>query len=471
MVFVAYKKFGNKEYAYEMKSYWDKKTKQPRHKSKYLGVVLDKDKKIFKKTLRERFMKDEIILDFGDTFLLYEFIKKEGFINLLKTSFGDDVNTIINLIFYKLCYPSAMRLAEIWQNGNVIKHLCKADLQSQRISELLADIGDELKYRKFFENYIPFIRHSSNGLVLDITAMPNQIQIPVSEWGYGDECIDKQIKLMAIIDKASSMPLFFRYTPGSISDVSCLEPTIIEMKKFGINDACCVFDAGFYSKNNIESLQEKKISFVVRLPAGTVLYRELIDKSGDIENMKYALIYGKRGLFVKKHKINLFGKKSFAYLILDPERKGRETKKLILKAGEEDGVEKIKNFILRKKGFMILLSSIDLSDSDVLTFYYSRYAVEQLFKFSKDDLKLLPLRTHMEESMRGYLLLIFITLSLFLLLKKRLGKTVSVEESLLQLRNIKAKVYKDEIIIPEMTKKQRLLFEKFDIIVPKTLGI
>jgi len=120
---------------------------------------------------------------------------------------------------------------------------------------------------------------------------------------------------------------------------------------------------------------------------------------------------------------------------------------------------------------MILLSSIDLSDSDVLTFYYSRYAVEQLFKFSKDDLKLLPLRTHMEESMRGYLLLIFITLSLFLLLKKRLGKTVSVEESLLQLRNIKAKVYKDEIIIPEMTKKQRLLFEKFDIIVPKTLGI
>ncbi len=73
--------------------------------------------------------------------------------------------------------------------------------------------------------------------------------------------------------------------------------------------------------------------------------------------------------------------------------------------------------------------------------------------------------------MRGYLLLVFITLIVFLLLKKRLGKKTSVEEALLILRNLKAKVFKDEIIIQELTKEQRQLFERFDIIVPKELGI
>ena len=58
-------------------------------------------------------------------------------------------------------------------------------------------------------------------------------------------------------------------------------------------------------------------------------------------------------------------------------------------------------------------ASIDLPIDEVVPFYYSRQAAEQLFKFSKDDLELLPLRTHNEESMRGYLLLVFITLIVF----------------------------------------------------------
>jgi len=58
-----------------------------------------------------------------------------------------------------------------------------------------------------------------------------------------------------------------------------------------------------------------------------------------------------------------------------------------------------------------------------------------------------------------------------LLLRKHLEKKTSVEEALLLLRNLKAKVFKDEMLIPEITKKQRLLFERFDIIVPKVLGI
>ena len=44
MGFIRYKQFGNKEYAYEITAYWDPKLKKPRQKSKYLGVVIDKEK-------------------------------------------------------------------------------------------------------------------------------------------------------------------------------------------------------------------------------------------------------------------------------------------------------------------------------------------------------------------------------------------------------------------------------------------
>lgn len=469
MTFITYKKIRNKEYAYETTSYWNKELKQPRNKFKYIGVVIDKKKKIFGNPLKEKLMKEQLILDFGDTYFIQKVLEKEGLIRLLQDSFGEKANAVFSLLAYKLCHPSAMRLAETWQSGNTIKLLNKADIQSQRISDLLVEIGEEDTCRMFFENYLSFMKHSSDGLILDITAMPNQIHIPFSQWGYSDECIDKQIKLMLVVDKSSKLPLFFRYIPGSIADVSSLKPTMEEIKKFGIENTYCIFDAGFYSEPNIKSLQGKEIPFMVRLPASRTLYKEIIAKGSDIESIKYAVKYGERGLFIKKQKINLFGKGAYVYTVLDPERKGRETRNLILGIGENE--ENDQEFALKKKGIMILVSSINTDGHDALSLYYSRNIAEQLFKFSKDDLKLLPLRTHKEESMRGYLLLVFISLSAFLLLRKGLGKQFTVEEALLLLRNLKAKVFRDEMLIPEITKKQKLLFEKFDIIVPKVLGI
>lgn len=74
--FIRYKEFGKKEYAYEVISYWDKSIKKPRQKTRYLGIVVDKGKNIFEKPLKEKIRKEEQILDFGNSFLLHEFLEK-----------------------------------------------------------------------------------------------------------------------------------------------------------------------------------------------------------------------------------------------------------------------------------------------------------------------------------------------------------------------------------------------------------
>ena len=465
MSFIRYKKFGNKEYAYEVTSYWDPEKKKPRQKTKYLGVVVDKEKKIFKKKSRER--REKLILDFGDTYFLNQFINRVTFFENLKKEM------FLPLIFYRLCYPSAMRYARMWYEGNIVRKFFDVDISSQRISEFLEEIGDESIQREFFKEYIRQIT-PSEGIVIDTTALPNQINIPRSAWGWHNEEIDKQIKLLLVIDRSTSLPLFFRYIAGNIVDVSTLKATVEELKKYGVSRYFLILDAGFFSEENIKELYNEEIQFLIRLPSLRKLYKRLIlEESRELESYRNAVRYGRRVLFVKQREVELFGKRVYAYVVLDPERKGREMRRTLLKVMDEieEDEEEEMEYILMKKGIMILISSSELDRENVISLYYTRQIAEKLFGFSKDDLNLLPLRVHKEETLRGYLFLQFASLVVYSLLKRELGRDYTVEEVLLTLRNLKCKVYEDEIIVQELTKQQRKIFEKFGIMVPKSMGI
>lgn len=474
MSFIRYKKFGNIEYAYEITAYWDSKKKKSRQHSKYLGIVVDKEAKIFKKKEKKQLEDEKLILDFGDTFILNEFMKKTNMRDFFSKVFGDKTDYLLALLYYRLCYPSAMMYAKTWYQGSYARILSKdVDLSSQRISDFLKAIGDEHLQREYFKNHISLLAKTNEGIIIDATSMPNQIHFPFNTWGYNDGGIDKQIRLLFVIDKKTSLPLYFRYLPGNIVDVSALTTTIEELKKYDINSSFALVDAGFYSEDNIKELNLGVIDFLTRLPSRTKLYKDLIKEAmPDIETFKNAVKYGDRILFVKQKKVDLFGKEGYAHIVLDPERKGRETKKLLIEAIEDKESEEEKvEFELLKSGAMILVSSFEIEKKDVVPLYYMRQTVEKLIGFAKDDLDLIPLRVHREETLRGYLLLIFITLTVFALMKKEIGNDYTVEEVLLTMRNLKCKVYDDELIVQELAKQQKEVIEKLGIIVPKKLGI
>lgn len=473
MTFIRYKTFGKQEYAYQIKSYWDPKTQKPRQKTVYLGVVVDKSKQLFEKRLSLP-KQEKLILDFGDSYFIKEFFEKVKFSKLIEDVFGDKKDFFLSLINYRLCYPSAMRFSKTWFEGNYAK-ICypHVDLTSQRISDFLKWLGDENLQRKFFKQYIPSYTESNEGIIIDATSLQNQIHMPLTQWGLSGEEIDKQIRFLLVVDKQNSMPLFFRYFSGNIVDVSTLKNTIKELQKFGIKENYVYMDAGFFSEDNILELYEQKINFLTRLPSLRTIYKELITSEvKNIERYENAVQYGERALFIKQKKINLFGKDAFAYIVLDPERKGREMKNFLLQniKNKENSVEELE-YDMMKRGIMILVSSFNLKNEEVVPSYYVRQTAEKLFGFSKDDLSLLPLRVHNEESLRGFLFMQFVTLIAFVHIKNKLGKEHNVEEILLKLRNLKCKVYDDEIIICEPNKQQKEVLQKLDILMPKKLGI
>ena len=138
-----------------------------------------------------------------------------------------------------------------------------------------------------------------------MTSLPNQIHIPLSVWGLRGEEIDKQIRLLLVVDKETHYPLMFRILPGNIVDVSTLENTLEELKKYDVKINSICMDAGFFSENNIKEMYERNIPFLTRMPSTRVIYKQL---RGPLRNklpFSTDCIIPLRINFVS-HKINLF---------------------------------------------------------------------------------------------------------------------------------------------------------------------
>lgn len=563
MSYVIHKKINGKNYAYEMQSFRDPETKKVKKKSTYLGVVHEDGQ--IKKT--ERIKRESCILDFGDSYLIYKFFEQSTIATLLDENLKEFPEILV-LIIYRICYQSAMYNAVNWLDGNVLSLLCKnVDLSSQNISRVLAYLGQEFIQKSFFEKHLNSIKKHQKNIIIDASSLPNQIHHPYSAWGHSDSAIEKQFRFLCVIDQATKTPLFYRFLPGNIVDISSLNNTIKELKLLKAKNNFVLLDAGYYSKENIIELYENKIDFLMRLPSQRTLYKSCILKElGDIERIDYATKYDKRILFVKPIKIDLYGKKGWAYIVLDHARKSKEinsvvsaylddTKKqsywVVMKEEKVD-FKKIKlpknciscylkienkndqlfyvnrerkevkilpikkenqekfiqfssglsnksflsevsllelmdlsnqdkellsierenmDFYFKKSGIMILVSSKKIASIEVISTYYIRQNIEQIFGFFKDDLDSLPIRRHSDETIKGYLFLQFLVLILFLQLREKLEEKYTVEQATLLTRNLKCKVFENEILVLETNKKQAEIYQLANVVVPKNLGI
>jgi transposase len=469
MSFVRYKTLKGKKYAYEVTTYWDAQVKQARQNTRYLGVVTD-DGKITKPNTKNH---EKLILDFGDGYLLHEAMKSSPCYEILKQYFPVYFEELLVLIFYRITMQSAMYNCQIWFEGNILSLLYPhANLTSQNTSKILSALGEETVQRNFFLDYIKKIEGVKRSVIIDATSLPNQIHSIFNSWGHSDNSIEKQFKLLCVLDQDSKAPLFYRYLPGNLPDVATLKTTLLELSKMGVQSVFVLIDAGYFSEGNVKELYAANIHFMARLPASRSLYKELVSKeSGAMEKIENATIVNTRGIFVKEEKINLYGHTAYAYLVLDPERKGKEMNQLLVEHFCAKVPVQINEVEFNQCGMMILISSEQKPKDTIVECYYMRQSVEQVFGYYKDDLGLLPIRRHNEDTIRGYLFLQFLSLVFFIQLRQVLHEHFTVEQALLHLRTLKCKLFDKEVIVSEPTRKHKDIFERFQILVPNFLGI
>jgi len=461
------------DYAYDVKTVWDKEAKKYRKQTKYLGTVIDREAKTYERKRGATITEEKLILDFGDVFILSETAQSCGLFEVFDNVLPKERDTLWALIFFKILTDLAFVYAQTWHQGSYASVLYKnASISSQRISEFLRKLGNEKVVRGFFEEYLNVVVEKECGVIIDSTGLPNEMDSPVSRFGYHSGNTEQETRLIMVVDHKTKTPLYFRYVAGNIVDVSTLKNTVAELWKMGVKSTFALLDAGYYSEENIKNLYSDEIDFLTRMPAGRKLFKQLVcDTAETLEKSENLVIYNGRSLFIKRVETDLFGNNGFAFVVCDLKRKLNETNNYLIGA-KEDGLSNDEiDSELRFKGKFVLVSSKELETTEVMPLYYTRQSAERLFGISKSMIDSLPLRTHSETTMRGLLLLNFLALVLFTQLQKTIGTFCTIEQALIEARNLKCKVYDDSIIVSEPNKRFKDMCKKLRYTVPKYSGV
>jgi hypothetical protein len=470
-----------------------KKTNNPQ----YLGKVIDKqqgiyqnrDQGTFKFSLHEGFSEytppvvegeEKLILDFGDIYLLSEYMKKSGIYDIIGGTLPESGSTVLALVMFRILAQSANCYAYDWWEGSFARHLFPdAALSSQHLSGLLSKLGDEAAQRRFFNRYLPFVCGGSSreAILIDSTGLTNKINFPLAAVNTHGGKTSRETRLILAVDGANSMPLFYRYAAGNVVDVTTLKATIAELAQYGIETKLAIVDAGYYSDGNVKSLLNNGIAFLTRVHPNRVIFKDLLKGNiHGLEDIKYLTRYHERLVYIKRVEIPIAGHGVYAYIAIDVQRRNDESYHYLdgalddrRKGGLSDGEIERKMDTL---GVFVLICSECLETQDILPMYYTRQTIEQIFDVGKNNLDLLPLRVHNEETFRGHLVLSFMASAAYLSFSYSLKKSsLNAIGVLLNARNLKCKVYDNAILIKEPTKITREAASLLKIELPDYISV
>ncbi|MDR0723785.1 MAG: transposase [Endomicrobium sp.] len=466
------------------------------HSREYLGKVIDRELGLYFNRQRGYFTFDlnqgygdpdpdviaacslpnNIVLHFGDVWLVDQMLRAIGLDKVLDNLIPNAASTVKSLVAFRLLETSGYDGAEEWYRTSYARILYPdAILTSSMTSKYIAKIGQEEVYRNFFYSYLSIIskdryigKKTSFPILIDSTGLPNDIKTHVTAVNNHNGVISNEIRLIYVVDKITKLPIYFRYVPGNIIDNSTLITTINSLVTYGININLVILDAGYTSLENLSQLLSSNISFVTRMTKNRTEYKELIrDHGQDLQCGANALTYEKRSLYGKKVQISFCGKQLYAYIMYDSEQKVEDEKIIFRKYKDDpDRINKIDKS-LETIGKFIILASDNYDINEILPLYYNRQTIEQVFDISKNFTDLLPLRAHSEETIRGRLLLSFISTIIYILVSKKLDDySLCANKVLIHMHNLKIKIYNSVRLLEELTKIQKQIFQKLNLDCP-----
>jgi hypothetical protein len=425
---------------------------------------------------------EKLILDFGDSFVLDRYFKTLPFYKAVHDLMESDGDTLLALLYYRiLTDKKAYCYAATWFSGNFASLLCpRAKLQGQRISEFLVTLGGEEVQRSFFTEYLTAVygrRGNTPSVLIDSTSLENASGMSITQLNNHNGEISVEIRLIYVIDRRNGLPIYFRYCPGNIIDVSTLCTTIAELAQYDVSIEYAIVDAGYFSEENVKELYRNKIHFVTRLPPNRKLFKQVEDSElSGLMASEYMVRYGNRLVYIRKKKVDVYGHTGYAYIGIDTDSRNQQYKKTAFAALDDKLSPVEADDRLDKLGVFMLLSSDDMDTKEVLPLYYTRQQIEQVFDIGKGSADLLPLRIQNENTFRGHLMLTFMATAILqrlqrdIITRRKKGDKTNPEGAFMYLRNQKCKVYRNNVIPQEAVKKVNEVYKLLGITCPTKIA-
>ena len=495
------------QWVYEVKSHWDKEKKQPRQHKTYLGKKDPQTGKVISTH------KKYACWEYGNIYFLDAVAKHIGLTDILKKVFTEIWQELLYCTFFEISEKKPLYLCNSWLD---LTYSNVKNLPSQRISELLEDIGDRDEDRyQFFQLWVKK-RKETRSIVFDITSLSSYSKgIELIEWGYNrDKERLPQINFGVIYGEPSSLPLYYNIYPGSIHDARTLKNMIEYLGSLKIKNTIFILDKGFYSSYNLKKIGAE-FSLIIPCPFSNKSALELLRKhSKDIREHSNSFQFDKRILFCVKDKIEIGKRQYYSYIYLDEKKETAKREEFFKKIIEiEEKIKEIKflekeeittylnenvkgwnrifkinrqsgKYVLKRKGEgiagvlermgkSILISNKEIDGKKVLFLYRRKDRIEKFFDNLKNELDRKRLRIHTKKTLEGRIFVDFISLILYswivkIMREEGITKNYTLQELIYEFKKIRLiQIGERKTVITEISKKQRELFKKFKISPPQ----
>lgn len=483
--------------------------KKTYNRYEYLGLVVDREKGIYSNRKRGLFTFDpqtgaygkapedfiephaldgrrirKVSLDFGDAFFLHSFLQSSGFLGVIDSLGYGNKDTLHAMVLFYILSSMANCNADNWLGGSIAGLLYpRAKLDSPRISEFLASVGTperQMAYQQAYLGYVMDTYSSDRNILIDSSGLPNAIRIPLTRINVHNGRISNEIRLIFVVQKKTGLPIFYMAAPGNVVDVSTLRRIMLHLESLGVAVESCIIDAGYNSGSNLDFFYDGdhccRIGFLTRVRANDSNLKKMVsDELATLESRENFVNFEDRYLFIKKKEVMVGShgdNPAFLYLGLDCSRLNDEQRKLFKKAKRTKlSLDEVYE-AMSDQGLFAILSGTDYCIDDILPAYYQRQAAEQIFDFAKNYTKLLPLRTHSEETFRGHLILSYIATCAVKMIQMKLGDSDMLMGSRLSLmRNQKCTVYPTRVITDTPPKEVGDTYDAFGVHCPESIPL
>ncbi|MDC3423650.1 IS1634 family transposase [Aquibacillus sp. 3ASR75-11] len=518
-------------YAYRNESYWDKEKKQSRAKRTLIGKV-DPDTGNIVPTRAYR--KNQDAQDtplkpgpvpitklqrsfYGATYLFDQIGDATGITADLKACFPDIYKQILSLAYYLILEENnALSRFPHWQKLHI--HPFGQDIPSQRSSDLFQSIDEEARM-KFFKKQGKR-RIETEYWAFDTTSISSYSDTlkQVKKGRNKEHDILPQLNLALLFGEDSGLPFYYRKLPGNLTDMKTVKQLMKEFDVMGYKKVNVIFDRGFYSRENINTLYKHHQKFIIGVKLGLKYVKEVLEE--ERENLKlwanFKTQFGTYGICRKitwdyeqerPYKGDILKEKRRAYLLLfyNPEKAAKDQADMNeyltslhhdllentlkeyrmkdyqkyfevtetpkrgrkIKPREEAMREAAQNY-----GYFALLSNEIKEPFQSLSLYRSKDIVEKGFGNLKERLNFRRLQVSSELSLNGKLFVEFIALIYLSYIKKKMQDAALFEkwtiQGLLDELDIIELLETPEHgrVLGEMTKKQKELYAALGVKPP-----
>ncbi len=398
--------------------------------------IPDHDIPLFTPPLDMRLRERNVIISFGGSYFLHQLIYCIEYNVVLDCISLKNPHTMYALLQFYVLSDYADVDAFEWYQNNFARFLYpQANMVSQRISDFYVSFGSDNNFRAFFEKHIPYIISTTDdeyAIIIDSTGCQNACKIPITKISKHNNETNIEFRVVLVIQRSTGLPVYFEVVPGNTIDSTTLCRIIRLMGLYGLKITQVFGDAGYSCPSNIEKVVLCGSDLVMRLNPAYDTYKTVMqnhwaemtvstyDKEKD---MRY------RNRIIRVIQVStVIGNDSdgnevngFVYLCRDMQAYHSKSDHFMSYHGKEcKNIEEIYD-VCEQFGLFAIVTKYDYSKEDIIPYYYQRQGIEQFFDFAKNYGKMMPVRNHNMDTIKGHMLMSFIATLLLVVIKNKMN--------------------------------------------------